>query len=355
MDSIKSKLLVAACMLIGAAAGEARAAEWYLIYGKGKKPDRHVYFAQEAWSPAPANLVIAAIQRQAAGEKGAVKRVEKDHKGIRLVVVMESKERPDRVLHAIDFKCSEKMTHIKSTYTAWRDGRVENDEEEQWASIGDEWLARAHRFACMDAQSRDQSKGIAMVGDYVLPVDLADVAWKNFWGDSIRPPYTTTRSREEIDADLDSTIAKLGAMQNRVQSIQSTARKDFDENNQRGAEFQKKIMADTKRRQNTVNPRLETWIDATEQQLVQSWGNPPAFNIEGNSRFLSYSVGHINELRAGGGAGPVVNTESYLCSIRFEVRNGTVYTYQTSGYAQQCMIASFPLGPNPQNGIESRN
>ena len=337
----------AGALLLGLAAwGAAPAADdrdWYLIYASGKKPERHVYLAKEVNASPPVAQIAAEIEK---GRQGDLAAIEANYKGVELVEVLEGAGGPDSVSRTIEFMCDTKMFRQKWSYTIYRDDRNERGGEQDWALIDTPWMERAKTFACTPPRDRTQANQMASLGE-LSSIELTDLAWNSFWKDGTRPPYTTQRSKQEIQADLDAQMAKLQEMQAELPRIAQKAKEDYE----RGGRELEKSTEDFRRRSRTPNARLESWIGASEQQLVGAWGTPPGFREDGAARLLSYRYGYVSEWRNQGGAGAVVGVEEHYCDITFDVREGLVWSYYVDGDMRQCAELEVGMGPNPGNAV----
>lgn len=339
----KAVLVAAACLFALAAPAMAADSDWYLIYATGKKPERHVYLAKEvSVSPPPAQLMAEMTK----GRKGNVEALQANYKGIDLVEVFEGKGGPDSVSRTLEFMCDTKMFKQKWSFTIFRDDRNEQGGEQDWVLIESPWQERAKTFACTPARGRTEANQMASLGP-LSSVELTDLAWGSFWKDGTRPPYTTKRSKEEVEAQTDAQMAQLQQMRD---ALPGMARKLKDDYERAGRETQKNT-EDFRRRSRTPNSRLESWIGASEQQLVASWGTPPWFRQDGGARLLSYRYGYRSELRTHGGQGALMSATDYYCDITFDVREGVVWSYYLGGEMQQCAELKVDMGPNPGNAV----
>ncbi|CAN5472060.1 hypothetical protein BH09PSE6_BH09PSE6_17640 [soil metagenome] len=326
-------VVIVGAWMASLAGAPVQAKEWYLFYGEGKKPDRHLFYAQDG-------ITFAAP----IGESGD------NYRGVTVTEVIETTEAPDRIQYILDIRCDLETARVSRSYTLFRnaDRGFEQGGDRGWKPVnqGPEWIARARRFACAKPDERTLANKMAPVGDYIFSTELADISWANYWKDGTRPPYTTSKSKEQIEAARNAQIARLEQQIGSLRQLGISAKKDFDESNERDRLFQQQIREDTARRGGSrANLRLESWIGASEQQLVEGMGTPHQFSEQGEWRYLSYTVGGVQQVMQGNRQ---IGEQDYRCTMTFDIRQGKIFTYRASGAVATCQSTQWVAGPFPE-------
>lgn len=346
----------------------ANAGEFYLVHGYGKSPERHLFFAAEKHaSPPPGeSLAIAnSVQMKSTFGKLSVNEDEirkktealkANYRGANVIEVFESKDAPDNVNYDLQFRCDSGLARFTRTFKSYRENeRTEALGEQAWMPLSahPKWVARVHEFAC-DPAARTEDNRMVPVGEYSLGMLVVNMTWKTYWTDGKRPAFTTNKTKEQLAADRERMMAEIQASASKLQAMAGTARQDYEEDQERFGEEQEHMRVNAKRRGVAalhVNA-LETWIDANEDDLVRSFGNPESFTEDKKGRYLTYRVGNYstNTVTSGPGAGATVAGGDWTCVVRLQFKRGELYTYWLDGHKPSCWEHKFPIGPFPAKG-----
>lgn len=313
----------------------------YWIYADGEGHDRHVFYARHRVSSGPpVNLTIQAISKG----PSAVKKLEATFKSAEVVEVLESSNGPGTTTYDVDLQCDTRQINVGFVYSIWRDDHVEQSTGQGWSPVEAGWQSQVLKFACDIGASNSQQ--FERIGDY-LPAQLDDLTWKKYWRDGEQVPYTTQKTMEQLNARQGSNDEALQQLSQSTDAKLHGALQQQEIDIQQSGERSRKLIVDASRRR---YPVLESWINATEDQVIHAWGQPDRFSENSGSRFLRYIRGYDNQhaiMQSGAGWTGVVgySHESHECTIVFEIRQGSVLTYSTVDM-DRCYDTRLPRGPN---------
>jgi hypothetical protein len=211
------------------------------------------------------------------------------------------------------------------------------------------------RFACGKMTELTIQNGFLDLG-HVLNSKLVDFAWAVPWKDGARPPYTTTKTREQVLAEAKKMVAQGRQQLNQArQTVNDVDLKGAttpqDRLRQDLAQTQAQYLT-ARRRAGTFNPMMETWIGATEPQLVAGWGRPDGFRVDANGdRLLTYADGYTTTTTIMQGGAVVGETaDVHECDITWVVRDGVTITYgwRATDFENQCRALKIGPGPHPE-------
>ncbi|ALN64290.1 hypothetical protein GLA29479_3437 [Lysobacter antibioticus] len=335
----KKAALSASLAALVLAAAPACAGEGYLLHRYGDKPTRGLIYADSSWietalSPEEESRILFAD-----GPDAAMSAREAAPRSIRVFEVMEHQSAPDKIVHHLQFDCARGQARSTAVEVYRRNDTQESRAPSEWAPTPAGWMTQAQRFACEPA-SRNPEHGMTPLDGAANQLTVVDLSWQRFWTDGKRPRYTTSRSKTRIAArqqEVESTLARLSGAMDQVH----TELRDQQDDARAQAEASARNARASERRQRTPNPALESWIDAPVQLLVGTWGDPLSYREEDSSRWLHYVFGATGPMREAAPSAPAADTGR--CTIRFMVRNGSIYDYTASGAGASCKNAAIPV------------
>jgi hypothetical protein len=311
---------------------------WYLIYGEGAKPNRALYFARE--------------EMQFEMSQPGIHRIE-------LRIVYESAKQPDFISKTVGVNCKAKQYSEELSQAVYRNDRLIKNTQSGVHEMTAPWQLRVGAFACDTLADLTTANGFMAVGQ-VNPHQLIDLAWAVPWKDGTRPPYTTTKTLKEQAAE----VAKLQEQANGLKKHNDELRQQVLGGYLQGAatpeERLKQDLAKTKsdtlaarseakRRSRTFNPILETWIGATEVQILSYWGSPNGMDTDtaNQDRLLTYKYSDTTSALVTQ-SGQVLNTTTYTCTVTWRIRESVAVDYGWRGDCQSMQL-KFGQGPHPEN------
>jgi hypothetical protein len=332
---------------------------WYLIYGEGAKPNRVLYFAREG-------LNGVTIQ--------GGKFMDDPVRHVFFVIVYESAKEPDLVRKMALVNCSthqyseegRSSAQYRNTDLPLKDVTLHGSQP-----INTPALEQLYRFACDTKADLESDNEFQKLGSVPDTLTLVDLAWATPWKDGTRPPYTTSvKTKEQAMAMLKKLQKTLDQEKRQVTKQRDEAQATVNNVYLKGtATPQERLKIDsektksqylaaqraTQRRSKTINPTLETWIGATEAQILTGWGGPSSIETDSNmDRLLAYGFDSTSALVTQGGA--VVSSSTYTCTIIWRIHDGVAVDYRWKGSSPfgsagvcQDMHLKIGIGPHPEN------
>lgn len=326
-----TRVFAAACALL-LPATSAFAADWWLVFGGGDKPQREILFLDQASIDVvrdPSRLVTIDLGKKLSDDDLI------DFVRVEGVTVYESAQAPAKMAAQYRVKCRDKMVATTFASQLWRHGKIENLPDQQWASVEqDEALAQVHAFICAPDQ-RDANSMLHITDEY----DPMTLTWKMLWTDGTEPQWTSTRSAEEINAEIDARLADTRELLARGAAMATANLQKIESDRELTIAAQKKLFSQMAQK---ASPVLHSWMGLPETALVASWGIPQQSYTSGSSRFLYYGYGYTSTLvDENGNEFP---QETWACHMTFEVRDGVVADYRSHGNYCQTAAANLPYG-----------
>jgi hypothetical protein len=339
--------VISAIALVGCAqiktAPRPDSSTWYAIFGEGTKPNRTLYFAKEGF-----------IQESVIAQSfGDIKVIESPNRSIELMIVNESEKQADSIYKKIRLDCNTKQKYVEEmNFIAYRNGTHDSTKQTSPQAISAPWQHQLARFACGPMADLSVANGFLSLGS-IDQFKLVDLAWGTSWKDGTRPPYTTTKTLAQMRQDVQRYKEQLDGMRKTIDEVylkgaaspEDRLRADLDQTHKDAA----RAMEDTRRRSNVFNPVMETWIGATEEQLVSVWGRAQNSGVDANGdRTLTYTYGYTDQGINGYGA--VVSEYPHYCDITWSLRNGIAITYhwKYTSARSDCSSLTIGMGPYPQ-------
>jgi hypothetical protein len=310
---------------------------WYLIHDEGEKPSRILYYAQEDWSRGRPSPRSANVQAAAADAP----------RNVNVEIVYESASEAAAVYEKLAVDCRGKNYQETMQRTLSRDNRSTRENKPSPPQpMTAAWQAQVYRFACGAVERRTIDNGFASLGT-VADENLLDLSWKTAWQDGTLPPSATTRQR--VPAAGGMTVAG-----NPVPGA-ATPQERLQKDAQAGMEtyLAEIVEANHRRRAQTPNPKLETWIGATKGQLLQDWGrNYDLKTNETGDDLLTYVYDNSSAVVASSSHGPVISSVTHRCQITWQIRGGVVKTYRWKNEGGRkvnvCRSMNIDAGPFPE-------
>ncbi|MDR0480609.1 MAG: hypothetical protein LBG66_01840 [Gallionellaceae bacterium] len=318
---------------------------WYMIWGEGKKPARTLYFAQEGLN----GMVPVSSPKSPTG----MDVIEDPVRHINLMIVHESAKESDSVYKKLLVDCRSKQYAEQMSFAVYRDDRTSQAVQSGSHAMTAPWQAQLARFACGTTADLTTANGFLSVGA-IADNKLVDLAWAVPWKDGTRPPYTTTKTKEQVLAEGQKVLAQskkqLEQAKQMVGDVYLQGAATPQERLQKDLAKTEEDYLAARRRGNTINPMLETWVGATGTQLLQGWGNPNHMENDSNGdQLLTYVYDSSGVLVNGYGA--VVGGETHVCYITWRIRSGIALTYGWQGEgsdgARECASWNLKVYPGP--------
>ncbi len=330
-DAIRSFALMGAAMLL-LAPSTATAADWWLVFAEGDKPERQAHYVnlntiQTVRDPSKLMTTDFATELTDADLI--------DYITVEGVTIFESADAPAKAASQYRVKCADRMVAKTMASRLWRHDKIEQLPDQSWMKIDDNLLySQIHAFAC--APTKRDANGMLWVTDERDPMPLT---WSIFWSDGVEPKWTTTRSIEERNAELDAKIASLRQVLSQGTALATSSLQKMEIDREQTILDQKKLFL---KMRNKASPVLQSWMGLPESSLVASWGIPHQDFESGNTRFLHYAYGYTTNLVDG--YGNEIPQETWVCNMTFEVREGIIADYRSEGNYCRTAAENLPYG-----------
>jgi hypothetical protein len=288
MRQLKSVAALLLTALATAWAAPAAASEWMLVWFEGDMPNRSNIYADYGMlgnrlDDDPAAAPLAMLKR------------------LRVLQVFEGKDYPDRIDMNVEYRCAQQQVRIVGAEAFNRNTTVTSIPDTEWKAIPMNWLRRGYTMACEEqkiakARREDAKKGngeklvelgLISMGEQ-FGSSLSDFTWTTFWQDGTRPPFTTTKTREEIDRDYAEIKKKIAAQDAQMGQAANDAQKRID-----GIKQEEAFIASIRKNFQTKDKKFHTLFYSTpgwdEAQINSAWGAPIRSLWEGSTRVLVYA------------------------------------------------------------------
>jgi hypothetical protein len=322
-------LAVPVALLIAPA---TEAADWWLVFAEGDKPQREVHYLDLASVDIvrdPSRLMSTSLDTKI-NDADLI-----DFIQVEGVAVYESAQSPAKAATQYRVKCRERTVAATMASQLWRHDRIEQLPDQGWTAIaGNALLSQIHAFICAQ-DKRDANNMLRVTDDY----DPMPLTWTAFWPDGVEPQWTSTRTAEQINAEIDTKLAKTRELLAQGAAMASAGLQKIESDREQTIRDQQKLFSQMAQK---ASPVLHSWMGLQEASLVASWGVPHQSFESGGSRFLYYAYGYTTKLVDQNGFESGV--ETWACHMTFEVRDGLVADYRSHGNYCQTAAMNMPYG-----------
>jgi hypothetical protein len=294
---------------------------WYVLQTEGQKPNRSVYYIRDEIPHSP-----PAAESMANLLSGG-----KIYKTVTVTQVHESASGPGTISTEYDARCDTGQLKVNSIYTVWRQNTHSRDDpgSTEWKDAKAGLPAQIKRFACTEDKGSlvtpsANGPAITPLGPIPSMVALDHATWATQWPDAQPVAYTTKYSKAEVTARADAVVEngrkQVATMQTEANASLSKTKGDMA---RQAAEYKRIQDRQRLKELGDAYPWLTSWLGATEQQVLQAWGNPGNVLDAPNSGFhaLVYRRGYVRQLQSGG---QVVSSSENYCDFQFEFTMGVV-------------------------------
>lgn len=310
----------------------AYASDWWLVFAEGGKPERQAHYVDLDSMRVirdPSKLMTTDFKTELKDADLI------DYVSFEGVTVNESSKSPAKAATEYRVKCREQMIAMTASSELWRHDEVKQLPDRNWTAVdGNMLLSQLHAFIC--APNKRDANGMLRVTSEFDPMP---VTWSVFWADGTEPKWTSNRSAEEINAEIDSSMAATRETLAQGMAMATAKLQKIETDRDQTILDQKKLFSQMRQR---AAPVLHSWMGLPERSLVASWGVPHQSYDSAGSRFLYYAYGYTNTLvDAYGNQFP---QETWACHMTFEVREGLVADYRSNGNYCQTAASNLPYG-----------
>lgn len=315
---MKSLMLIAAPVVFCFVSVNAQAA-WWLVSVSGDKPNRTAVLVNKEDLSERANVLnLEKMSIDELAESSATKVFQGQ------TAVVEENSLLASTIYTNLYDCKQKawrtidrFEHPYNTDNYKRDRTQTAFAPVSGKNALERGMRRAHEFACNPASRTRENLMIPFSDE---PIDPSADVWKNVWTDSVRPPFTTSKTMEEARAGLDAKLAEVKRMSaenlSRAEANMDKVLKD------EGASRSKLNNCAQSRYRGADRMRdlCTLWYGRSEADLVSAWGLPAKSHEAGGVRFLKFFQGSTTQGINAYGA--VVSSQDFTCDIDIEFRNG---------------------------------
>jgi hypothetical protein len=310
----------------------AKASDWWLVFAEGDKPQRQAHYVDLDSMRVvrdPSKLMTADLKTKLSDSDLI------DYVSFEGVTIYESPNSPAKAATEYRVKCREQMVAATSSSQLWRHDEVKELPDRNWTKIdGDMLLSQLHAFACAP-DKRDANAMLRVTTEF----DPMPVTWSIFWADGVEPKWTSKRSAEEINAEIDASLARTREILAQGIAMATTGLQKIETDREQTILGQKKLFSQMRQK---ASPVLHSWMGLPERSLVASWGVPHQSFESSGSRFLYYAYGYTTNLvDAYGNQFP---QETWACHMTFEISEGLVADYRSNGNYCQTAATNLPYG-----------
>lgn len=252
--------------------------DWWFVYGGGTSPSREVIYIDslsveevtdhQAFFDTPINTKLKKIPIAYTQADG--------------VSVSENPEKPARVSGRVRVKCDARQMMFDTSYHQyWDADRFVTVPSTAWFDIGEDLrFTQIAKFICEPKARND--KNMMMRADQTS--DPLNVTWAAIWNDVKKPEFTTKKTREQIDAEYEATLAKAKKLFGDATADAEKRLKDMDEEEAFMIAVRRTFQSKDKKF-HTLFYSMPGWDEA---QITNAWGAPVRAGWDGDTRFLVY-------------------------------------------------------------------
>ncbi len=252
--------------------------DWWFVWAGGATPSREVVYIDSL-------SVEKVTDHQAilSGNYNPKKGTPVDYIQADGVLISEDPKKPARISTRVRVKCDTQQIMFETSYLKFwdTDRGVVTEPASPWFDANSHLrYSQIAKFMC-DPKARTE-KNLMMRADQSS--DPLDVTWAAFWKDATKPKFTTTKSREQIDAEYAAIKSK--AQETISGSIADSEKRleGYDNENAFMASVRKTFQAKDKKFR-TLFYSMPGWDEA---QITAAWGSPLRAGWEGSTRTLTY-------------------------------------------------------------------
>jgi hypothetical protein len=249
-------------------------------------------------------------------------------------VIYESVDKPDYSRFTLRNFCGEKnYTKVADVFTYWRN----DTSSQEFSSIA---FTPSVELTTSLVSSICGNPETAFSGSQftTIPAENAadpypnDYPWKKLWLDNKRPPYTSTRTQAEKDAEYEKLLAETKAV---LGAAEADAMSQIQKSQAEEAFWKDQAIRRKNRPKSKLNAPLEAWLRRDEEYIVQALGMPDQAYNAGNTRILFYdSRGNWAQVfTTTDENGNVLSSssQSYVCSLTLELHNNQLIDFKLAG------------------------
>ena len=282
--------------------------DWWFVWAGGAAPSREVVYIDQ--------LSIEKVtdhQAIMSGNYNPKKGTPVDYIQADGVLIGEDIKKPARITTRIRVKCNAQQIMFDTSYqTFWDTDRgVVTEPASPWFDAKSHLrYSQIAKFMC-DPKARND-KNFMMRADQSS--DPLDTTWAVFWKDAQKPKFTTTKSRDQIDAEFDATMAKAKKQNADATADAQKRLEGYDKESAFMASVRKTFQSKDKKF-HTLFYSMPGWDEA---QINTAWGAPLNTGWQGSTKVLTYHYtdtvydqvqGTVDIIRCqGGGCGKVGET-----------------------------------------------
>lgn len=253
--------------------------DWWFVWAGGESPSREVIYIDSL--SVREEVDHAAIMNAPLGKKmkkWPIAYVQADG-----VSIYEDPKKPARINGRVLVKCEAQQMKFEASYQTYWDtdrGLVTGPASPWLDANSDLRYSQIAKFLCEPGARND--KNMMMRADQTS--DPLDTTWDILWKDAKKPEFTTKKSREEIDAEYEATLAKT---QKLIGGAIADAEKRLDGMNQEEA-FMISIRNNFQSKDKKFHSLFYSMPGWSEETINTVWGPPRRSGWDGETRVLIY-------------------------------------------------------------------
>jgi hypothetical protein len=308
--------------------------DWWNVYSVGESPNRYVFYINARSVEAKHDL--EALQSGTVDFMKPPPYVEAE-----TVVVYENAQSPARVNFYTRVNCAtQQIMFLKQWRLKWQIDESDTLPPTQWSNAGDApELKQMVLFMC-DPKARTE-KNLMTRADQVE--DPLPRTWAVMWSGAQQPKFSTNKTLEQAQADLDKTIARSTATLAQGMQQATETRQRILRDEKVTAQEQKALFS---KMRSKASPVLHSWLGAEERSLVGSWGVPTSSYDAVGARFITYTEGYATQMEDQYGNVQAGSRNEFYCDMTFEIREGVIKDYRSGGNYCGTASSGKPRGPN---------
>ena len=310
----------------------ARAAEWWLVSQSGEKPNRVIYSVdlQSFYERTP-------MPTEVAPKPNTIIRADfvavYESQPLAAVVYVNTYDCPNQ-----QWRNNERFEHPYNTDNYKHDRSGTGFAPVSGKNAFDRAIRRSMEFVC-DPKARTVDNLMAPFSTY--PSHPTAEVWAGFWKDATQPKYTTSKTKEEVDAKYAATLAKTRDLLAQSTATATAAMGKIQQNERDDADKRNACLQGNFRGAERMNNLCTAWYGKSETELIAAWGIPQKVYDTAGARFLTYFQGYNSTTTNGYGA--VLNSRDYTCSMDITLKNGKFTGLRAAG--NDCSNMNY-RGPN---------
>ncbi len=249
--------------------------DWWFVWAGGASPSREVIYID--------SLSVDEVVDHTAIMSG--KKFTKwpiDYIQAEGVLVSENIEKPAKTSGRVRVKCDARQIMFDTSYQLyWDTDRSVTVPPTAWFDIGNELrFVQIAKFLC-EPKSRTDKNMMMRVDQSSDPMN---VTWSAIWNDAKKPEFTTKKTRAEIDAEYETTLAQTKKI---ISDSTTTAEKRLEDMNIENA-FMASVRKNFQSKGKKFNTLFYSMPGWDEAEINSAWGAPLRAGWEGETRLLVY-------------------------------------------------------------------